>query len=62
MILTPELRHDLRAALGAVVLQIEVARMALARDDRALLARALDTALDKAMQASRRLDAPPEPG
>lgn len=48
----PSTSHDLRAALGAVVLQLEVARLALQRNNHEMLRRAIDTAHENAMRAA----------
>ncbi len=53
-------KHALRGRLNGVILQLEVARIALARDDKAMLALAIETAREEAHKAAtevERLDA-----
>lgn len=47
--------HRLRGRLNGVILQLEVARLALAKNDREMLAQAIETARQEAEKAAREL-------
>lgn len=49
--------HRMRSALNGVMLQIEVARLAVARADEARLVRAMDGVSEASANAARELDA-----
>lgn len=47
--------HRLRGRLNGVILQLEVARLALAKNDREMLAQAIETARQEAEKAAQEL-------
>ncbi len=49
--------HRMRSALNGVTLQLEVARLAIARADEARLVRAVEGAAQASVNAARELDA-----
>ena len=49
--------HRMRSALNGVTLQLEVARLAIARADEGRLVRAMDGAAQASVNAARELDA-----
>lgn len=50
--------HRLRGRLNGVILQLEVARLALMKNDREMLQAAIETAREEAEKAARELPRP----